>query len=300
MHRPRGERGTFTGATRVMYGAATKTQRTSFLEEALTMAALTTWSQNNAGNDRRAQAPIAGQVRRASGTEAVPVRGTSGRSDSGVRDGSNGGWPDGVAHAGRLVAFERHDILHAQGDVPTDVRVVFSGKVLREHTCRDGAKVLLDVHAKGDVLGVTGFLDGTPHPDSAVAHTRGVALVIPVAGFRQLIQADLRARTEFEHQIARRYRHDVARAAALTTDRVEARIRQVLVGLAERFGVWGDVRGLLLDLGLTRAELASLCGTTLETVIRTVNRLRDQGTLDTDGRKFFLKDLDALRHGPAA
>ncbi|MFT7621365.1 MAG: CRP-like cAMP-binding protein [Myxococcota bacterium] len=76
---------------------------------------------------------------------------------------------------------------------------------------------------------------------------------------------------------------------------MEARLRRLLVDLAKRYGVRGDARGLLLDVGLTRGELAGMAGTALETVIRTINHLRDADLVIPGGRRFFIADLDALK-----
>lgn len=204
-------------------------------------------------------------------------------------------WPDELLEVAALQRFDRHDLLQQQGAEPTHVTIMVLGKALRERTSRDGERVLLDVHAKGDLLGLAGYLDGAAHADTVVAHTRGAALVIPREVFQSFVARFPEARRELDRQVGRRVRQEILRSVGLATERVEVRIRTVIADLADRFGSHGDVRGVMLDLGLTRAELASLCGTTLETVIRTVNRLRERGLVDTDGRKFFLPDLEAVR-----
>ena len=206
-----------------------------------------------------------------------------------------GGWPEEILSIGEVRRFERREALQQQGQPSMSVHLLLMGKVLREYEGRDGARIILDIHRRADLIGLTGFFDGGTHPDTATAHTRGAALCIPHAEFQRFLLRYPEANRVFKQQVARRYRHDTAWATSMATDRVETRIRQLLCDLADRFGVWGDVRGLLLDLGLTRAELASLAGTTLETVIRTVNKLRDDGLLTPDGRRFFIPDPDQLR-----
>lgn len=206
-----------------------------------------------------------------------------------------GEWPDSILSLGEVVRFDRRELLHTQGEAAEMVHVLLLGKVLREYEGREGARVILDLHARGDLLGVTAYFDHKPHPDTARAHTRGALLAIQHSRFHAYLDREPLARRIFEEQVGRRYRHDTARAASLATDRVETRIRALLCDLSERYGVWGDVRGKLLDLGLTRAELASFAGTTLETVIRTVNKLRERGLLVPDGRRFFIPDPDLLQ-----
>ena len=214
-----------------------------------------------------------------------------------LRDGDSlpGGWPQELLQYGEVRRFDRREAIHSQGEAGSEIHLLLRGKVLRSRACQSGVATVLDVHARGSLVGVTSFLDGGHHPDTAQAHTSCVTLALRHQAFRTAIARHPRAARLLDGQIGRRYRHDAALAASLATERVETRIRALLVDLAERYAVHGDVRGMLLDLGLTRGELASLAGTTLETVVRTVNRLRDQGLLVTDGRRFFIPDLETLR-----
>lgn len=206
-----------------------------------------------------------------------------------------GGWPEELLSLGEVRRWGRREVILQQGETSGAVQLILLGKVLREFDSRDATPTILDVHARGDLLGVTSYLDGGNHPDTVRTHKRAATLSVPHARLRAFLADNRKARSVFNTQLARRYRHDTARAASLATDRVETRIRAMLVDLAERYGVYGDVRGMLLDLGLTRGELAGLAGTTLETVIRTVHKLRDKNLLVPDGRRFFIPDVDALR-----
>lgn len=206
-----------------------------------------------------------------------------------------GGWPEAVMGLGDVRTFSRRQPLHERGAAAETIHLILFGKVLRIYEPQSGAESILDVHARGDLIGVTGFLDEGAHPDTARAHTRVNALAIPAKRFQAFLDRSPEAARLFRIQVGQRYRHDAARAASLAVDRVEARIRLLLTDLAARYGVVGDMRGTLLDLGLTRRELASLAGTTLETVIRTVGRLGEQGLLHHEGRRFFIPDVDALR-----
>jgi len=75
---------------------------------------------------------------------------------------------------------------------------------------------------------------------------------------------------------------------------VEGRLCRALADLCRRYGILGDCRGVILDLALTRQDLADLTGTTLETAIRALNRLRGQGLLSWEGRRFFVPDIRGL------
>ena len=52
--------------------------------------------------------------------------------------------------------------------------------------------------------------------------------------------------------------------------------------------------GLVVGLGMTKAELASSLGTVPETLSRAFARLRDTGLIEVRGRDVVVKDLKAL------
>ena len=73
------------------------------------------------------------------------------------------------------------------------------------------------------------------------------------------------------------------RQKALVTDRVEQRIARVLLKLAAQSGKKID-DGVLIDLPITRQDIAEMSGTTLYTVSRTLNEW-DRGGLLEIGRE---------------
>jgi CRP/FNR family transcriptional regulator len=68
----------------------------------------------------------------------------------------------------------------------------------------------------------------------------------------------------------------------------------MLVRLAEAYGEPHD-EGRRLVLRLTHHDLASMIGTTRETVTSVLNRFRDDGLITVDERHIVIRDLERLR-----
>jgi CRP-like cAMP-binding protein len=66
------------------------------------------------------------------------------------------------------------------------------------------------------------------------------------------------------------------RLRELATERVERRIARTLIRLTRQAGR-KTAEGVLIDLPLTRQDLAEMCGTTLYTVSRTLSQWESQG-----------------------
>jgi CRP/FNR family transcriptional regulator len=85
-------------------------------------------------------------------------------------------------------------------------------------------------------------------------------------------------------------------SAASDTSRrpVSVRMARLLLDLNQRFGRpvhWGSS----IELALSRAEMASMLGTTTETTIRILNRFQAQGILTLVHHTIDLKNIGALQ-----
>jgi CRP-like cAMP-binding protein len=74
---------------------------------------------------------------------------------------------------------------------------------------------------------------------------------------------------------------------------VKARVAATLWQLMEAHGV-RVADGVLLDLDLTREEIAHLAGTVYESVIRMLTKFKNDGLIQLEGRKILIKDETLL------
>lgn len=90
------------------------------------------------------------------------------------------------------------------------------------------------------------------------------------------------------------------RRLALFTASAEERLATTLMELGERFGDEMEDGSTLIPLRLTRAELAALVGTTVETTIRTLSRWSREGLVSTGDCGLTVHDAVGLARRTAA
>jgi CRP-like cAMP-binding protein len=88
--------------------------------------------------------------------------------------------------------------------------------------------------------------------------------------------------------LAGRVRDFQDRIRELTTERVERRIARALLRLARQTGHKVD-EGVLIDLPLTRQDLAEMTGTTLFTVSRTLSQWEAQGLVHAGRERVVIR-----------
>ncbi len=75
---------------------------------------------------------------------------------------------------------------------------------------------------------------------------------------------------------------------------VQERIAYQLVLLTQKFGV-SRSDGILIDLRLSRNELAQLAGTINESLSRHLTEFKNEGIIEVQGKEIIVKDLPALK-----
>jgi len=205
-----------------------------------------------------------------------------------------------LEEVGTEVVFTRGEDLFRQGDPADALYVVLRGRVKLVRQAPTGASTILDVLSAGDDLDVASVVEGRVYVTSARALSDGSAWRLPTGAFRRLLTEWPPMAGNLLRLMAIRLRGTVENVSALASLNIEGRLCRVMADLCRRYGIVGDCRGVILDLALTRQDLADLTGTTLETAIRGLNRLRGQGLISWEGRRFFVPDVKGLEGVVAA
>lgn len=156
-----------------------------------------------------------------------------------------------------------------------------------------GNEQILGFPMKNDLLCMDGIYSNH-HVSEAIALSECDLIMIP---FKQLVSL-ARTHREMEGAVYRMMSGELIREQAmrslLASSSAEARVTRFLLDLSEKFGLLGYSRNLF-NLRMTRQELGSYLGLTLETVSRTLSTLNSIGLITVDGKSIELNDINALR-----
>jgi CRP/FNR family transcriptional regulator len=168
-----------------------------------------------------------------------------------------------------------------EGEPSRMVYQVVRGAVKCARNSASGREVIVGLAFPGDFLDVAASLDGQPYGLTASSLQGSEVELVAVPRERALACQSLAEHLERCLLSELRWQRSVASAMAL--ERVEVRALQALEMLGRRIGET-TAEGLRFPMLLTRQELASLIGTTTETCIRILSRLRSEGLLqEADG-----------------
>jgi CRP-like cAMP-binding protein len=180
--------------------------------------------------------------------------------------------------------YQSGEIIFFEGDPATRLYVVADGNVKLMHHTPDGKAVMLDILTVGDFFGRLTYAQGDVYFETAHAHTPVCCLSIDGDQFRQILKRHPPVALKVMDIMAKRLREANKMVQLLSVSSVEQRLAHVLVKLADKFGQQDDV-GLLIQMPLSRADLAEMTGTTTETASRVMSHLGNEGLVQT-GRQW--------------
>lgn len=193
----------------------------------------------------------------------------------------------------RVQAYGEGELVYRTGAPADGLFILATGKVKVLRPSLDGAEVLVDVITPGTMFGSVAALGRSTYPDTAQALTVSCALRIGADDFRTVLEEHPGVALVVVDDLAKRLEQTQLTVRRLSGGTVEQRVASTLLALADKVG---EPRGdaVLLQLPLTRGDLAAMTGTTTESVSRTLSRLRRQGVVETGRRWTSVTDRAAL------
>lgn len=205
--------------------------------------------------------------------------------------------PAAKAQAFRRVATAREyqagESVYGPGRDPQHVYVLEHGLVRIFRVTSTGAEFTLGYVGPGEVFGEISMMSGKPRAAFAQAKMASRILQIPRATFVALLRAHNPVLLSLAKEIARRFIDLQSRAEDLIFLDARTRLARLLLRLAEEYG-YRSGQSLTIGLPLTHEEVATLIGTSRQTVSLHLAELTKAGLVARRGRRFLLPNPGGL------
>ncbi|MEV7549732.1 Crp/Fnr family transcriptional regulator [Amycolatopsis sp. NPDC089917] len=205
---------------------------------------------------------------------------------------------------GRHVDHAAGTTLLNQGDPAPPVLILRAGFVKALRAAPGGTSpMIVDLLGAGDLLGVEDCLVRRPSHLSYVATKPVRVLEIPQHAFHGFLDEDKQAMALITVDLGFRLRLRNS-ALGFATTKVRSRLTAYLARLQTLYGVPGE-GGVVIDVGLNHADLASAIGASAASVNAEMAKLKNEGFLTTGYKtihvkKRLLEDGAPLSPAPAA
>jgi CRP-like cAMP-binding protein len=193
-----------------------------------------------------------------------------------------------VLAAGRLIKKLPGEYYFFQDDPADVVYVLASGRLRLGQVTADGQQILLRVITPWTPFGAVAMVTGEKYPVSAEAAQECTAYGWTKTVIDDLMDRIPRLALNAMKILAGHAQEFQERFQQLATQRVERRLANTILRLASQTGKKTE-EGVVIDLPLTRQDLAEMTGTTLYTVSRIFSQWESQGLVHSSREKVVIK-----------
>jgi CRP/FNR family transcriptional regulator, cyclic AMP receptor protein len=190
--------------------------------------------------------------------------------------------------------YPRGVTIFSQGSAGEELFLIARGQVRIYTVSETGHELSVTILCEGDFFGELALLDGGPRSASAVTMQTTSVLIIGRQTFLSTVRSSPELAVAILETLGSRLRLSTLNAEHLAVNAAPQRVVRQLVELADRYGV-PEGAGVRIDVRLTQDDLASLSGTTRETVNRVLASLRDQGLIRVARARVSVLDLRQLQ-----
>ncbi len=185
--------------------------------------------------------------------------------------------------------YPKGETIFMEQDEGIGFYLVAEGLVKVFKVSASGKEQILHVFGPGEPIGEVPVFSGRRFPANAEAIQPSRLLFFPRAAFLELITAHPSLALNMLAVLSRRLRQFTQQIENLSLKEVPARLAAYLLYLLQEQG-----KEDVVELGISKGQLASLLGTIPETLSRILGRMNRQGLIETKDRTIWILDGESL------
>ena len=198
-----------------------------------------------------------------------------------------------VAASVRSRRFRRGEVIFHAGDPGDALFIIVSGEIKISLPSEAGEEAILVRLRPGDVFGELALLDGAPRSATATALSATETVVLPRDRFRELISNEPAVRDALLAALASELRRLTDHVEELHFLDITGRLAACLVRLAGDGAPQPD-GAIRLRMSLTQGDLASMVGSTRQSVNKLLGQFAADGLLRLERDAIVVTDLEGL------
>lgn len=197
------------------------------------------------------------------------------------------------SYGAREISLQKDEILFREGEEALNYFQVRSGAIKMITNSPDGQEFIQGVFKNNDSFGEPALLCSFPYPSHAIALEPSVIIKLSKEKFLTLLRENFEIHLHLDQVLCQRLRYKSMVLSELSFYDPEHRIMSLLRYLKDEAHQTRRGDGMVrsdhvYEVPFTRQQLADMSGLRVETVIRTVKRMEEDGKLKLIGRKIVL------------
>ena len=192
-----------------------------------------------------------------------------------------------------LQNYKKNEIIYCEGESPTHLMCVLSGKVKIYKDGVGGRSQIIRMIKPTEYFAYRAYFAKEDFVTTAAAFEPSVIGLVPMSAISTLISESNELALFFIKQLSIDLGIADERTVNLTQKHIRGRLSESLLFLKESYGLEED--GFTLSIYLSREDLANLSNMTTSNAIRTLSNFAAERLIAIDGRKIKIIDEEKLR-----
>ncbi|MCF7809822.1 Crp/Fnr family transcriptional regulator [bacterium] len=190
--------------------------------------------------------------------------------------------------------YPKNTLVIFEDDVGNCLFVIKYGRVKISRIASDGSEAILAILGQGDFFGELSVIDGLSRSASVTSIDEIELLMLQRNDFMEIIQSIPKIAITLLKELAGRIRKSDHHIRSLSLLDAKGRVATTLIRLVEDIGKVKDGMVYIDELPLQR-DLASIAGTSRETISRVIKRFEDEGQCWMDHNTLIFNDFDNFK-----
>ena len=186
----------------------------------------------------------------------------------------------------------KNTTIFSEGETAKGFYLVVSGKIKIFKISPDGKEHILHIFGPGEPVGEVAVFSEQDYPAFAGTLKESHLLNFPRSRFLDLARERPQILLNMLATLSVRLRQFAQKIERLSLKEVASRLAEVLLEMA---GDTEPTAESLIELTITKGQLASQIGTTPETLSRTFQKLTTQGLIQVDRKRVAILNLEGLK-----
>ena len=193
------------------------------------------------------------------------------------------------------VSYKKGQTLFYEGTRPMGIFCINQGKVKVFKMGSNGREQILFIAQPGDFLGYRAMLSEEFYGASATVIEPAAICFIPKSDFVSILNNN----PVFFKKLMKAVCHELGvmeeKLTQISQKSGRERLASTILMLKETYGMEGEGSDVI-DIALSREDLANIVGTATETVIRLLSEFKSDGMIGLEGKRIKVLNVNSLAH----
>ncbi|MCX8524887.1 Crp/Fnr family transcriptional regulator [Chryseobacterium formosus] len=183
-----------------------------------------------------------------------------------------------------LKTYDPEDIIFSEGEMPSYFFLISRGKVKLNNYNEGGKEFIQGILLQGQSIAVSTLFTEKSYPINAVAIEETEVVRLPKANYFEILKKQPEHYSDIINSLSEHMHYKFLMMQSMAFQNPSQKLLTLMDYIKSHHH---DQSQYALQIQLTRQQLASLTGLSVETVIRVIKNMEKEGVLKIQNRKIF-------------